>query len=214
MKFKTQTAYSQSSMTAEKAINMLKEGNRRFIEASPIERDYSIQIEMTKSGQYPFAVILSCIDSRVPSEIVFDQGIGDLFNARVAGNCISDDVLGSIEYATKFAGSKLIVVMGHTACGAVNSACAGVKSGHITQLLEKIHPAIQKVKKVKNETEESFIKSVTIENVKHVLLEIPKQSKEIRELIESKQIEMIGSIYNVESGKVDFFNAFESLKNN
>ena len=214
MKFKTQTAYSQSSMTAQKAINMLKEGNRRFIEASPIERDYSIQIEMTKSGQYPFAVILSCIDSRVPSEIVFDQGIGDLFNARVAGNCISDDVLGSIEYATKFAGSKLIVVMGHTACGAVNSACAGVKSGHITQLLEKIHPAIQKVKNEKNETEESFIKSVTIENVKHVLLEIPKQSKEIRELIESKQIEMIGSIYNVESGKVDFFNAFESLKNN
>tara|TARA_B110000858_G_C17731301_1_gene440239 strand:+ start:472 stop:1104 length:633 start_codon:yes stop_codon:yes gene_type:complete len=210
MKFKTQTAGSLSTMTAQKALNILKEGNQRFIDASPIERDYAIQIELTKSGQYPFAVVLSCIDSRVPSEIVFDQGIGDIFNARVAGNCVSDDVLGSIEYATKFAGSKLIVVMGHTACGAINSACAGIESGHITQLLEKIHPAIQKVKNKKNETEESFIYSVTIQNVKHVLQEIPKQSEDIRELLASKQIEMIGSIYDVESGKVEFFNAFES----
>lgn len=209
MKFFTQTQENQASISAQNALDILKEGNKRFIEASPIERNYANQIELTKSGQYPFAVVLSCIDSRVPSEIIFDQGIGDLFNARVAGNCVSEDVLGSIEYATKFAGSKLIIVMGHTACGAVNSACAGVKSGHITQLLEKIQPAIQKVKNIKDETDESFIHSVTIENVKHVLKEIPKQSKDIRELLRSKKIEMIGSIYDVQTGQVDFFNDFE-----
>lgn len=209
MKFFTQTQENQASISAQNALDILKEGNKRFIEASPIERNYANQIELTKSGQYPFAVVLSCIDSRVPSEIIFDQGIGDLFNARVAGNCVSEDVLGSIEYATKFAGSKLIIVMGHTACGAVNSACAGVKSGHITQLLEKIQPAIQKVKNIKDETDESFIHSVTIENVKHVLKEIPKQSEDIKALLRSKKIEMIGSIYDVQTGKVDFFNDFE-----
>lgn len=209
MKFFTQTQETQASISAQNALDILKEGNKRFIEASPIERNYANQIELTKSGQYPFAVVLSCIDSRVPSEIIFDQGIGDLFNARVAGNCVSEDVLGSIEYATKFAGSKLIIVMGHTACGAVNSACAGVKSGHITQLLEKIQPAIQKVKNIKDETDESFIHSVTIENVKHVLKEIPKQSEDIKALLRSKKIEMIGSIYDVQTGKVDFFNDFE-----
>tara|TARA_B100001093_G_C26803785_1_gene1004581 strand:- start:1253 stop:1879 length:627 start_codon:yes stop_codon:yes gene_type:complete len=208
MKIYTQTRESQSIMTSQTALKMLKEGNERFITARPLKRNYVNQIELTKLGQYPFAIVLSCIDSRVPSEIIFDQGIGDLFNARVAGNCVSDDVLGSIEYATKFAGSKLIVVMGHTGCGAINSACEQVESGHITQLLEKIQPAIQKVKKEKNETKESFIYSVTEENVQHVLNEIPKQSKDICELLESKKIEMIGCIYDVNSGKVKFLNGF------
>ena len=141
----TQTLESQASLTPEKALQMLVDGNNRFLENSMGNRDLQGQVKETSGGQFPFAAVLSCIDSRVPAEVVFDQGIGDIFSARVAGNVVNTDILGSIEYACKVAGSKLIVVMGHTKCGAVTSACKGVELGNITSLLAKIKPAKETV---------------------------------------------------------------------
>ena len=152
---KTQTNKSQTEITPEDAINLLKKGNNRFLKNKFLNRDYKEQISNSSNGQHPFAIVLSCIDSRVPVEIIFDQGIGDLFSVRVAGNVVSKDVLGSVEYACKYAGVKLIVVLGHTSCGAVKGACDGLEDGNLTHLLKKIKPAIDTTKTETSENRDS-----------------------------------------------------------
>ena len=142
---KAHTLETQSAISPNKAIELLKEGNARFVKNKEVSRDLLAQVSDTSTGQYPFATILSCIDSRVSSEIIFDQGIGDIFNARVAGNFVNEDILGSLEFACKLAGSKVIVVMGHTSCGAVKGACDHAKLGNLTQVLKKIAPAVDAI---------------------------------------------------------------------
>ena len=141
----TQTAESQAQITPSIAVQMLRDGNARFVEGQPLNRDWSSQVKQTSTGQYPFAAIVSCIDSRIPTEVVFDQGIGDIFNARIAGNFVNADILGSLEFACKLAGSKVIVVMGHTSCGAVKGACDHAELGNLTQMLDKIMPAVNAI---------------------------------------------------------------------
>ena len=138
----TQTKETQEVLSPKDALNLLVDGNKRFVQNLKAQRDLLSQVKQTSTGQFPFAVILGCIDSRTPMELIFDQGIGDIFSVRVAGNIINEDVLGSMEYSCKVAGSKVLVVMGHTKCGAVTAACKGVKLGNITPLLAKIQPAV------------------------------------------------------------------------
>ena len=200
----TQTKESQEKITPQIALNNLKEGNSRFVDNVNSERDFSSQIKVTSQGQFPFAVILSCIDSRVPAELVFDQGIGDMFSARVAGNIINEDVLGSLEYSCKVAGSKIIVVMGHTKCGAVASACQGVELGNITPLLSKIKPAIARVNAMDEVKKEDFVETVGVENIALSIEQIRTQSPILKEMEENGLIEIVGAVYDVSSGKVDF----------
>ena len=141
----TQTSESQAALSLANAKALLVEGNQRFINEEPLNRNLLEQVSQTATGQYPFAAIVSCIDSRIPTEVIFDQGVGDVFNARVAGNFINEDILGSLEFACKLAGSKVVVVMGHTSCGAVKGACDGAKLGNLTQMLEKIQPAVDAI---------------------------------------------------------------------
>ena len=142
----TLTKEIQDSISPNRAVEMLKEGNQRFLDKNELDRDLHLQVSQTSSGQFPYAVVLSCIDSRVPVELVLDQGVGDIFSARVAGNIINEDILGSIEYACGVAGSKAILVLGHTKCGAVTAACKDVELGNITALLSKVKPAIANIK--------------------------------------------------------------------
>ncbi len=198
---KAQTKESQQQTTPEEALEILKNGNKRFVQNSGITRDFSEQISDTSGGQYPFAVVLSCIDSRVPAEIVFDQGIGDLFSVRVAGNIINEDVLGSIEYGCKAAGSKIVVVLGHTKCGAVTAACKGVELGNITSLLDKIKPAVTKVNK---EVSEDSIEETAIVNVQLSIERIKTESPILAEMEQNGEIKIIGASYSVSTGEVTF----------
>ena len=172
----TQTKDSQSSLTPQKALEILVGGNERFVGNSAEKRDLLAQVKATASGQFPFAVVLSCIDSRVPAEVIFDQGIGDIFSARVAGNVVNDDTLGSMEFACKLAGSMLIVVMGHTSCGAVIGACAKAELGHLTGLLAKITPVVEAVQKAGDVPEAELAGKVAVANVDHVVGQIREQS--------------------------------------
>ncbi len=194
----------QEKMTPNQALEMLIEGNKRFINSKALQRDYQFQIDQTSAGQYPFAVILSCIDSRVPAELVFDQGIGDLFSVRVAGNVVNEDVLGSMEYGCKVAGSKIILVLGHTKCGAVNAACKNVELGNITPLLSKIQPAVIEVKKDKEELSEEDIYEVEKVNVQNSIVSIRKQSPILAEMEKNGEILIKGAVYNVSSGEIIF----------
>jgi carbonic anhydrase len=194
-------------MTPKEALLRLKEGNFRFLNNMRIERDLLHLVDKTKDGQTPFAAILSCMDSRVSTDIVFDQGVGDIFGIRIAGNIVTDDILGSLEYAAAVAGSKLIVVLGHTNCGAVKGACDGVKLGHITSLLEKIKPAIEQEKTHtanRNSENEPYVTEVTKLNVLHSVDEILRRSDIIRDLKENGTIEIIPALYNVATGIVSF----------
>ncbi len=201
----TQTKETQGELTPQLAHKILVDGNKRFIQNAKVERNLNEQVLKTSSGQYPFAVILSCIDSRVPAELVFDQGIGDIFSARVAGNIVNEDVLGSMEYACKVAGSKIVVVMGHTKCGAVTAACNHVKLGNITPLLEKIQPAVKVIEANISEMNEASIEEVTSLNVKLSIERIRKESEILSDLEKEGAIEIVGAIYNVATGKVEFF---------
>jgi carbonic anhydrase len=201
---KTQTKFTQENLTPQDAHNILVEGNNRFVLNLKANRNLLNQVVETSNGQFPFAVILSCIDSRVPAELVFDQGIGDVFSARVAGNIINDDILGSMEYACKVAGSKIVVVMGHTKCGAVTAACKHVELGNITTLLKKIKPAVEKFEKPNEEMSDDTIELVSIENVKIAIERIRKESSILAEMEDNKEIEIVGAIYDVHSGKVSF----------
>ncbi len=208
-KYVTQSAGSQNAMTPDKAIQMLMEGNSRFVSDKTIDRDLLNQVDQTAEGQYPFAAIVSCIDSRIPTEIVFDQGIGDVFNARIAGNFVNTDILGSLEFAAKVAGSKAIVVMGHTECGAVKGACDNVKLGNLTPMLANIQPAIDAVKDVsgeRNSKNAEYVQKVADLNVELTIDKIKSDSDILREMYENGEIAIVGAMYDVHSGKVSLVN--------
>ena len=202
---KTQTKITQENLSPKDAHNILVEGNKRFFQNLKAQRNLQDQVFETSKGQYPFAVILSCIDSRVPAELVFDQGIGDIFSVRVAGNIINEDILGSMEYACKVAGSKIVVVMGHTKCGAVTSACKHVELGNITPLLNKIKPAVTLIEAKNGEMNAEAIEEVSVENVKISIDRIRQESPILVEMESNGEIEIVGAMYDVSSGIVDFF---------
>jgi len=204
----TQSKSSQAGISPKDAVTLLKEGNSRFVNKAPLQRNYEEQVKTTSTGQYPFATIISCIDSRIPTEIVFDQGIGDIFNARIAGNFVNEDILGSLEFACKLAGSKVIVIMGHTSCGAVKGACDHAELGNLTQMLDKIKPAMSNIKTEDGEDRSSkniaFVNRVAIENVKLNIDRLKAESPVLNEMVESGDIEVVGAMYDVATGKVNF----------
>jgi carbonic anhydrase len=201
-----QTKASQAELTPQTALSALMEGNERFLRQSPAERSVIEQVKATATGQYPFACVLSCIDSRVPVEMVFDQGVGDLFSARIAGNFVNDDILGSMEFACKLAGSKVIMVLGHTSCGGVKGACDNAELGLLTQMLDKIKPAVDAViteagtdRSSKNK---EFVDRVAAENVRMNVSAITQRSSVLNELVEFGDLVVVGAMYDVASGKV------------
>lgn len=205
---RTQTKEIQENLTPIDAHRILVEGNKRFAQNVKAQRDLKEQVLVTSDGQYPFAVILSCIDSRVPVELVFDQGIGDIFSVRVAGNIVNEDVLGSMEYGCKVAGSKIVVVLGHTKCGAVTAACNNVELGNITSLLQKIKPAVDLVRTDKEEMTDKAIEEVSVKNIQLSIDRIRKESPILSEMEKNGEIEIVGALYNVSTAEVKFF--FES----
>lgn len=206
---KALTKEDQASITPSEAIILLKRGNERFVEKRPAKRDLLEQVRDTSTGQYPFATILSCIDSRVSSELIFDQGVGDIFSVRVAGNIVNDDLLGSMEFACKLAGTKIILVMGHTSCGAVKGACDDARMGNLTGLLSKIKPAVQAVSEPEDPQDRtsqnlSFVDQVCETNVRLTLENIRKQSPVLRMMEEDGEILIAGAMYDISTGKVEF----------
>ena len=200
----TQTSDSQSKLNPSEVLSILKEGNKRFVSNSLISRDLLSQVEQTSTGQFPLAVVISCIDSRVPTEMVFDQGIGDIFCVRVAGNVINQDVLGSVEFACKVAGVKLIVVMGHTSCGAVKGACNDVELGNLTGLLAKIKPAISIVSNTGLAADDSrFVDQVARENVQISLDTILNDSPVLKEMVDNHEVKCAKGMYSVQTGEVE-----------
>ena len=198
---KALTKVLQEKMSPAVALNSLLEGNKRFTQQLQVNRDLMSQVSDTATGQFPFAAILSCIDSRVPAEIVFDQGIGDLFSVRVAGNVVNEDVLGSLEYACKVAGSKLVLVMGHTKCGAVTAACENVELGNITSLLAKIKPAIA-LSENNSSSGAISVENVSVKNVGISIETLRKESPILAEMEQQGLIQIVGAIYDVASGIV------------
>lgn len=205
---KAQTKETQAALTPAQAKQLLIEGNDRFVNAKQIERDLMDQVSDTSTGQFPFATVLSCIDSRVSAELIFDQGVGDLFSIRVAGNFVNEDVLGSMEFATKVAGSKVLVVLGHSSCGAVKGACDDVHLGNLTALLSKIKPAVEAVtepKEDRNSKNSEFVENVSKKNVELTMENIKSSSPVLAEMISNNEIELVGAMYNVSTGKVEFY---------
>jgi carbonic anhydrase len=198
-----QTPESQAAMTPGAALERLREGNERFASNRAKTRDWSAKVAATASGQFPFAAVLACMDSRAPIEIVFDQGLGDVFGVRVAGNVVNDDELGSLEYAVKV-GAKLLVVLGHTRCGAVKGAIDGVELGHLTGLLEKIHPAVEAAG-CHDAKDEACVTKVAEENVRHSMREIRERSPYLAQHLADGSLELRGGLYDVGTGRVTFF---------
>src|SRR5438876_2297292 len=203
----TQTKETQLKLTPQDALNMLKSGNERFVSGKELDRNLMEQVKKTSKGQYPFAVVLTCLDSRTSAELIFDQGIGDIFCARVAGNVVNDDILGSMEYACKVVGAKLILVLGHTDCGAVKSACDKVELGNITTLLKKIEPAVNQAQTEgeRDSHNKKFVQDVADLNVKLSIEQIKEKSPILNNMINNGEIMVAGAMYNVETGKVEFF---------
>ncbi len=205
---RTHTKATQDELTPEMALTILKEGNERFVNNIKAHRDLLQQANDTSSGQFPFAAILSCIDSRTSAELIFDQGLGDIFSIRIAGNILNDDILGSMEFACKIAGSKLIVVLGHTKCGAIEGACDNIELGHITTLLNKVKPAIEIEKETtseRNSKNKKFVENVTVHNVTLTVKKVKEQSPILNEMEGSGKIKIIGGLYDLDSGKVTFY---------
>lgn len=207
---KAHTAETQATMTPDKAIQFLKEGNQRFQANLKANRNLLEQVNDTKDGQFPFATILSCIDSRVSAELVFDQGLGDIFSVRIAGNFVNQDILGSMEFACKLAGTKTIVVLGHTSCGAVKGACDHARMGNLTALINKIEPAVFAVKEPKEEEKRNsknleFVDAVSKKNVELTLENIRSQSVILKEMEEKGEIKIVGAMYDIASGEVEFY---------
>jgi len=201
----THTKEYLDRLTAEQACEVLEDGNKRFINNLKINRNLLAQMNDTANGQYPFAVVLSCMDSRTSTELVFDQGLGDIFSIRIAGNVINDDIVGSMEYACKVVGSKLIVVLGHTRCGAIKGACDKVEMGNLTGLLEKIKPAIEKADTHHEHAHHLiFPEKVAHVNVLLSMEEILERSSIIRQLFKDGKIGLVGGMYSVETGRVSF----------
>jgi carbonic anhydrase len=196
---------AQRAMTPAQALQRLKEGNARFASGKLVERDWIGAVKKTASGQYPFATILGCIDSRVPPEIVFDQGIGDIFSVRIAGNFVDPEILGSLEFASKVAGSKLIVILGHSACGAIKGACDGVELGNLTTTLSHLRPAVEAVQDVpgpRNGKNAAFVDAVTHMNVRLTMESLRKQSPILDEMITKHEVGLVGGVYDVTTGVV------------
>jgi carbonic anhydrase len=207
---KTLDKFKQESLTPEMALEILKSGNERFQNNLKTHRNLLEQVNHTSDGQWPFACILSCIDSRTSAELIFDQGLGDVFSIRIAGNIVNTDIIGSMEFACKVAGSKLIVVLGHTKCGAIKGACDHVEMGNLTELLAKIQPAIYEERTVKDAElrtshNNDFVEKVAELNVKRTLNSIVERSFILEHMIEKKKIGIVGAMYDVETGKVEFY---------
>jgi carbonic anhydrase len=205
---RTLTKEMQDKITPQQAIDLLKEGNRRFVNNLKVNRNLLQQVNETSDGQHPLACILSCIDSRTSAELIFDQGLGDVFSCRIAGNILNEDILGSMEFACKVAGSKVIVVLGHTRCGAIKGACDHVEMGNLTHLLKKLEPAIEMevdTQENRNSGNIKFVDQVAEINVHLTLNEIMKKSPILKEMVLNDEIALVGGMYNVETGMVEFF---------
>ena len=207
---KAHTKSTQALMTPKKALQSLKEGNERFQNRKREERNLIEQVKDTSEGQYPFATVLSCIDSRVSAELIFDQGIGDIFSIRIAGNFVNTDILGSMEFACKLAGTRLIIVLGHTSCGAVKGACDNAKLGNLTSMLAKIKPAVDSTTlptdiNIRNSSNISFVNNVAVKNVELNIQNILNSSEVISEMVNNGEVKIIGAMYDVSSGAVNFF---------
>ena len=205
---KTLTKEMQAAITPSMALNLLNEGNKRFLNNLKINRNLLQQANETSDGQNPFAIILSCIDSRTSAELIFDQGLGDIFSVRIAGNIINEDILGSMEFACKVAGSKIIVVLGHTKCGAVKGACDHIEMGNLTALLTKIRPAVDEetlTKENRNSNNSVFVENVATINVKRTVKSIMQRSPILKEMIESGQIGIVGGTHDISTGEVTFY---------
>ncbi len=208
MKIKTLDQKSRNEITPSTAIDLLKEGNSRFVNNLKINRNLLKQVNETSDEQHPFAVILSCIDSRTSAELIFDQGLGDIFSVRIAGNILNEDILGSMEFGCKIAGAKIIVVLGHTKCSAVKGACDHIEMGNLTTLLTKIRPAVDDEKTTsenRNSQNEEFVEKVATINVKRTVKSIMERSPILKDMIENGQIGIVGGIYNVTTGNVIFY---------
>jgi len=198
-------------MTPKKSLDFLKEGNQRFQNNLKANRNLLEQVNDTSEGQFPFATILSCIDSRVSAELVFDQGLGDIFSVRIAGNFVNEDILGSMEFGCKLAGTNLIVVLGHTSCGAIKGACDHARLGNLTALIKKIEPAVDAVKEptdesLRNSKNLDFVDSVSAKNVELTIDNIRKQSPVLAEMEENGEVMIVGAMYDIATGAVDFYN--------
>ena len=207
---KAHTKETQAIITPQKAIDLLREGNQRFQQRSMAERNLIEQVNDTTNGQFPFATILSCIDSRVSSELIFDQGIGDIFSVRIAGNFVNEDILGSMEFACKLAGTKLVLVLGHTSCGAVKGACDHARLGNLTALINKIEPAVEAVKEpsdeqLRNSKNIDFVNSVAEKNVQLTIENIRKESPVLKEMEDNNEIMIVGGMYDISNGSVTFY---------
>jgi carbonic anhydrase len=214
---KTLNKTLQSQITPRKALEILKKGNDRFINNLKANRDLLEQVNETRDGQWPFAVMLSCIDSRTGAELIFDQGLGDIFSVRIAGNIVNTDILGSMEFACKVAGSKLIVVLGHTKCGAVKGACDHVEMGNLTELLSKLQPAVYAEKEttdpdLRNSHNPEFVENVASINVRRSVKNIIERSYIIEQMVENGEIGVVGAMYDVETGRVEFYEDVEFIK--
>jgi carbonic anhydrase len=204
----TQTKESQRAMTPDRALQLLKDGNRRFVSGAMVNRDLRAQIAATSGGQFPFATILSCQDSRASSDLLFDLNKGDAFSLRIAGNVVNEDILGGMEFGSKAAGAKLIAVIGHTKCGAIYGACDDVKMGNLTGLLDKIRPAVSLVPdsiKPRDSKNPVFVEAVTKENVRHQMRQIKEKSPLLKEMIDKGEVGLVGGLYDISTGKVEFF---------
>ncbi|MGZ5007709.1 MAG: carbonic anhydrase family protein [Methylobacter sp.] len=205
---KTLTKEIQASITPAMALELLKEGNKRFINNLKVNRNLLQQANETSDGQHPFAVILSCIDSRTSVELIFDQGLGDVFSIRIAGNIINEDILGSMEFGCKVAGAKIIVVLGHSRCGAIKGACDYIEMGNLTALLNKIQPAVYAEKTVlenRNSSNDEFVEKVAAINVKRTVDAIMERSPILKEMIKAGEIGIVGANHNITTGEVSFY---------
>lgn len=212
---KTLNKEIQASITPKMALEILKEGNNRFIKNLKAHRNLLEQVNETSDGQWPFATILSCIDSRTSAELIFDQGLGDVFSVRIAGNIVNTDILGSMEFACKVAGSKLIVVLGHSKCGAIKGACDHVEMGNLTELLSKIQPAVYQEKetlKERNASNSTFVENVAEINVKRNVKSIIERSSILEQMIENGEIGIVGAMHNIETGEVLFYDDVTFIK--
>lgn len=207
---KAHTKETQDTMTPEKSLQFLKEGNQRFQNNLKANRNLLEQVNDTSEGQFPFATILSCIDSRVSAELVFDQGLGDIFSIRIAGNFVNEDILGSMEFGCKLAGTKLILVLGHTSCGAIKGACDHARLGNLTALINKIEPAVAAVKEPKDESLRNsknleFVDAVSKKNVEITIENIRERSRVLAEMEEIGEIMVVGAMYDISTGEVTFY---------
>ena len=203
------TQSMQAAITPAKALEMLKEGNERFVSGSSAGVNYLAQVKKTAAGQYPFAAVVTCVDSRTQPEIIFDQGIGDMFVARVAGNFVNDDILGSLEFATKVSGARIILVMGHTKCGAIKGASDDVALGLLTATLANLNPAVTAASKghysPKDSTNAKFVQAVADMNVKLTMQKLRDRGLVLRAMIDKGEIALVGAMYDITTGKTTFY---------